>query len=324
MKIALLVVFAFILDFIFKDPKNIPSLSKIIGKCIDILDISRKIYKHKYISMVLGFIVTVFISVLFFIIPYYILSFLYSQNTYIAMAIEIVMCTFLISHGALKETAMKVYHCLSSNSLDDAKKTLSTMVGRDTSNMTEEQIIKTTAEATAEDTNDLILAPIFYMLIGGASLGFLYKAVNILDSKIGYRNQQYLYFGKFAARLDDILNIIPARITGITYVFAAFLAGLDYKNACAVFLKDRWNSFSPNSGYPISAVSGALDLQLGGGAYYSGEYIERAYIGEDRKTANIEDIPKACMLMTITSVIGFIMLILLKLAITGISANISG
>lgn len=317
MNISVIIVTAFILDIVFKDPHQIPHFVTFIGMMIRKGEaVIRKIFiSNKWTDLFGGFLLTIFVVAVSFLIPYIVLGILYSINIYLGAAVEIFLCFQILALGSLKEAAMRVYSSFSLNSLDMARKEVSKIVGRDTENLTEKEVVKATVESVAENTNDGVVAPLFYMLIGGASLGMLYKAVNTLDSMIGYRNKKYNYFGRFAARLDDVLNIIPARITGFLYVAASLLSGFDYKNSYRILLRDRWNHLSPNSGYPEAAVAGALNIQLGGSAYYSGEYVEKKYIGDDIKEPDIEDIPKVCMLMTFVSVLALVILVALKIAI---------
>lgn len=320
MKIDFMLIIAFILDLIFKDPKNIPHPVVYIGRLIKYGELFlRKIFrKGAAAETIAGTILTLFVVIISFIVPYIILSIFYSINMVLGIVIEIFICYQILALGSLKEAGMKVYAELYTNNIEQAKEKLSHIVGRDTANMNEKDVVKATVESVSENTNDGVVAPLFYMIIGGASLGMLYKAVNTLDSMIGYKNKKYEYFGKVAARLDDVLNIIPARITGFLYVAAAFLSGFNYKNAYKTLLRDRWNHASPNSGYPESAVAGALDIQLGGPASYFGEIVEKKYIGDNVKEPNMEDIPKAGMLMTIVSVLALILLVLAKFAIISI------
>ena len=317
MKIGFMIIIAFILDLIFKDPKHIPHPVVMIGKIIKYGEISlRKIFRKGAVSeTIAGTILTLFVIIISFIIPYIILSICYSINMILGISVEIFMCFQLLALGSLKEAAMKIYTELSTGSLNGARKNLTHIVGRDTENLDEKSVIKASVESVAENTSDGVIAPLFYMLIGGASFGMFYKAVNTLDSMIGYKNKKYQYFGKAAARLDDILNIIPARITGFLYVAAALFSGFNYKKSYAILIRDRWNHSSPNSGYPEAAMAGALGLQLGGPASYSGEIVDKKYIGDDDKEPNMEDIPKACMLMTIVSVLALILMILVKFAV---------
>lgn len=320
MKIGFMLIVAFVLDLIFKDPKNIPHPVVYIGKLIKYGEIFlRKIFRRGAVAeTIAGVILTIFVVVVSFLVPYIILSIFYSINMVLGIVVEIFMCYQILALGSLKEAAMKVYGELYTGNIEQAKEKLSHIVGRDTENMHEKDVIKATVESVSENTNDGVVAPLFFMIIGGASLGMLYKAVNTLDSMIGYKNKKYEYFGKVAARLDDVLNIIPARITGFLYVAAAFLSGFNYKSAYKILLRDRWNHSSPNSGYPESAAAGALDIQLGGPASYFGEMVDKKYIGDDNKQPNMEDIPKVCMLMTIVSVLALILLILAKFAIISI------
>lgn len=317
MKIGFMLIIAFILDLIFKDPKGIPHPVVMIGKIIKYGEISlRKIFRNGAVSeTIAGTVLTLFVVIISFIVPYVILSICYSINIIFGILVEVFLCFQILALGSLKEAAMKVYTELSTGSLNGARKSLSHIVGRDTENLEEKGVVKATVESVAENTSDGVVAPLFYMLIGGASFGMLYKAVNTLDSMIGYKNKKYQYFGKVAARLDDILNIIPARITGFLYVLAALLSGFNYRKSYEILLRDRWNHSSPNSGYPEAAMSGALGIQLGGPASYFGEVVDKKYIGDDDKEPNMEDIPKACMLMTIVSVLALVLMILAKFAV---------
>lgn len=317
MKIGFMLIIAFILDLIFKDPKGIPHPARMIGKIIKYGEISlRKIFRNGAVSeTIAGTVLTLFVVIISFIVPYVILSICYSINIIFGILVEVFLCFQILALGSLKEAAMKVYTELSTGSLNGARKNLSHIVGRDTEKLEEKGVVKATVESVAENTSDGVIAPLFYMLIGGASFGMLYKAVNTLDSMIGYKNKKYQYFGKVAARLDDILNIIPARITGFMYVLAALLSGFNYRKSYEILLRDRWNHSSPNSGYPEAAMSGALGIQLGGPASYFGEVVDKKYIGDDDKEPNMEDIPKACMLMTIVSVLALVLMILAKFAV---------
>lgn len=317
MKIGFMLIIAFILDLIFKDPKGIPHPARMIGKIIKYGEISlRKIFRNGAVSeTIAGTVLTLFVVIISFIVPYVILSICYSINIIFGILVEVFLCFQILALGSLKEAAMKVYTELSTGSLNGARKNLSHIVGRDTEKLEEKGVVKATVESVAENTSDGVVAPLFYMLIGGASFGMLYKAVNTLDSMIGYKNKKYQYFGKVAARLDDILNIIPARITGFLYVLAALLSGFNYRKSYEILLRDRWNHSSPNSGYPEAAMSGALGIQLGGPASYFGEVVDKKYIGDDDKEPNMEDIPKACMLMTIVSVLALVLMILAKFAV---------
>ncbi len=192
---------------------------------------------------------------------------------------------------------MKVYEKLREESLPGARQAVSMIVGRDTKALTEEGVIKAAVETVAENTSDGVIAPLFYMLIGGAPLAFLYKAVNTMDSMIGYKNDRYLYFGKAAAKMDDVFNFIPARISAVLMIAAAFLCGFDGKNAWKIYRRDRRNHASPNAAQTEAVCAGALGVQLAGNAFYFGKLYEKPTIGDPLRPICREDIPAACRLM---------------------------
>ena len=201
---------------------------------------------------------------------------------------------------------MKVYYPLNEGNYPEARKYLSYIVGRDTQNLDAKGITKATVETIAENTTDGVVAPLFYMAIGGAPLAFLYKAINTMDSMIGYRNEKYEKFGKVAARLDDIANFIPARITALLMIAASALNGLDYKNAFRMFLRDRKNHKSPNSAQTESVCAGALNVQLAGNAYYFGQLVHKPTIGDNNREIVAQDIVLTNKLMYTTSVLAVI------------------
>lgn len=178
---------------------------------------------------------------------------------------------------------------------------LSWLVGRDTEHLSEAEVIKADVETIAENTTDGVTAPMIFMAIGGAPLGFAYKAVNTLDSMVGYRNEKYRYLGTASARMDDILNFVPARISGILMVLSAFLLKYDGRNAWQCFLRDRNKHLSPNSAQTESACAGALGIQLGGTHDYFGKAVEKPTIGEEKRQPEPEDIRRANRLMLWTS-----------------------
>ena len=180
---------------------------------------------------------------------------------------------------------------------------LSYIVGRDTGSLNEEQIAKAAVETVAENTSDGVIAPLLFLLLGGAPLGFAYKAVNTADSMIGYKNDRYLYFGRFAARLDDLCNWIPARLSGLFMALSAFCIGLDGKNALRIYRRDRRNHASPNSAQTESACAGALNIQLAGDASYFGKTVHKPTIGDPVRRAEPEDILRAHRLLYGTSLL---------------------
>jgi len=196
------------------------------------------------------------------------------------LVVETVLCWNVLAVRTMKNESMKVYHALFNGDLSGARYALSMIVGRDTDSLDREEIIKADVETVAEGTCDAVIAPFFYLFIGGPVLGLVYKAVNTMDSMIGYRNSRYEYFGKCAARLDDIMNFIPSRIGALLIILTAyFLPGADGENALSVWKKDRNAHDSINAGQTESAAAGALNIMLGGPALYSGIKKERPVMG---------------------------------------------
>jgi adenosylcobinamide-phosphate synthase len=295
---------AFILDLIFGDPYWLLHPVCIIGKAISALEkMLRKIVKNELFA---GTVLVLVISGLAFFVPFLILYLANTLNYYLAMGIEIYFCNQIFAVKSLKKESMKVYYPLKEGNYPEARKYLSYIVGRDTQNLDAKGITKATVETIAENTTDGVVAPLFYMAIGGAPLAFLYKAINTMDSMIGYRNEKYEKFGKVAARLDDIANFIPARITALLMIAASALNGLDYKNAFRMFLRDRKNHKSPNSAQTESVCAGALNVQLAGNAYYFGQLVHKPTIGDNNREIVAQDIVLTNKLMYTTSVLAVI------------------
>lgn len=208
-----------------------------------------------------------------------------------------------------------MYRCLKEQDLKAARKAVSMIVGRDTENLTEEGVIKAAVETVAENTSDGVTAPLFYMMLGGAPLGFLYKAVNTMDSMLGYKNEKYLYFGKIPAKLDDIFNYIPARLTALTMICASFLAGMDGKNAKKIYLRDRNKHASPNAAQTESVCAGALRIRLAGDAVYFGKLYKKEFIGEALRPIEPEDILKSGRLMYMTTILMLFVFTAVKLCV---------
>jgi len=209
----------------------------------------------------------------------------------------------MLAAKSLKMESMKVYDKLKEKDLPGARKAVSMIVGRDTENLSEQGVIRATVETIAENTSDGVIAPMFYMIIGGAIGGIFYKTINTMDSMIGYKNDKYLYFGKAAAKLDDIINFIPARIAAVCMIMAAFLVGLDGKGSFRIFKRDRFNHASPNSAQTEAVCSGALGVQLAGDAYYFGKLYPKKTIGDFTREIELEDIRTANRLMYKTALV---------------------
>lgn len=227
----------------------------------------------------------------------------YSINLYAGVIAEAVMTWQILATKCLRVESMRVYDALRTDGVDAGRRAVSMIVGRDTSVLDAAGVTRAAVETIAENTSDGVIAPMLYTAIGGPVLGFVYKAVNTMDSMLGYKNDKYMYFGRFAARLDDVVNFIPARISAYLMIAAAFIGGrqLDGKNAYRIFKRDRFNHASPNSAQTESVCAGALRVQLAGDAVYFGKLVKKKYIGDGLREIEYEDIKRANRLMYITA-----------------------
>ena len=310
----------FILDFIFGDPRWLYHPVCLIGKLISVLEKGiRKIFPAtEKGELAGGCLETVLVCAFSLGIPAAALYFLYRYQPVAGVILETFWCYQLLATRSLKDESMKVYDRLKNGTLDEARHAVSMIVGRDTAELTEEGVTKAAVETVAENSSDGVIAPVIYMAIGGAPLMFLYKGINTMDSMLGYKNDRYLYFGRCSAKLDDVANYIPARISGWLMVLSAFLCGFDGRNAVRIYRRDRRNHASPNSAQTEAAMAGALDVQLAGNAYYFGKLYEKPTIGDPLRKIEVEDISRANRLLYATSVTGLILCLVIRLAVTGI------
>lgn len=291
------VLLGFILDAILGDPYALPHPVRWIGSFIS--------FQEKYIRQKLngkmlivgGLFITILTVGASAVIPAVLLYFAYGVNRYVGIGLEGVLCFYMLALRSLKKESMKVYAALAKNDTEGARKAVSGIVGRDTLYLDKSGITKAAVETVAENTSDGVVAPLFYMLIFGAVGGCVYKAVNTLDSMLGYRDENYIYIGKIPAILDDILNLIPSRISALLMIFAAFILRYDCKNALRIFKRDRYEHKSPNSAQTESVCAGALDIRLAGDAYYFGKLCKKPYIGDNIREIEAEDIVRANRLM---------------------------
>lgn len=303
--IVLVIILAFILDCLLGDPEYPFHPIRLMGKFIS-LNIS--IYKkrnnsNKIFSFIFGSITSILTITLAFILTKLIIVFFAEFNVYIGFIVKVILCYTIIAPRALMDESIKVYNSINEKNLLESRKNLSYIVGRDTNNLNYEQIIKATVETISENLSDGVIAPILFVFIGGVPLGMAYKAVNTLDSMIGYRNESYEYFGKFAAKLDDIVNFIPARLSALIMVLSTKCIGEDVKGAIEIYRRDRNNHKSPNSAHTESVCAGALGLSLGGGSYYHGKLVLKPTIGDDINKPDIRHIVQANKLMYGTTVL---------------------
>ena len=225
----------------------------------------------------------------------------YFAHPILGACAEAFMTYQILAAKGLKSESMKVFDRLERDDLSGARKEVSMIVGRDTDNLDAEGVTKAAVETVAENTSDGVVAPMLYCAVGGPVLGLMYKAVNTMDSMIGYKNDKYLYFGRAAAKLDDAANFLPARISAVFMLFSAFIGGFDFKNALRIYKRDRLKHSSPNSAHTEAVCAGALGVRLAGDAVYFGKTVKKPFIGEALRKIEPEDIRRANRLMYFTA-----------------------
>lgn len=297
------IIAGFILDLIFGDPRWLPHPICLIGKLIGFLEntFRPRLAPSKNALLLGGAGMAVIVLLLCYAVPLLLLSAAGMFSPHLAFALETFMYYQIFATKSLRDASMEVHDALAANDLAEARVKLSWIVGRDTQALDEEEIIKGAVETVAENTADGVIAPMFYMFLGGAPLAFLYKGINTMDSMVGYKNEKFLYFGRCAAKLDDVANLIPARITGLAMIAAAFLAGLDGAGAWKIFWRDRYHHLSPNSAMTEAAAAGALHVQLGGDHFYFGKLVHKETIGDDLRPVRADDIKKTNKLLYLTA-----------------------
>jgi adenosylcobinamide-phosphate synthase len=305
------VLIAIILDFILGDPSWFPHPVIYIGKIISKLEnYSRKISENSNSLKIYGGLIVIIIGFLTFTIPYILLE-LSLINIYLFHILNIIIIWTTIATKSLDNAGMKVYNSLKNNNILEARKNLSYIVGRDTENLSKTEIIKADIETIGENTSDGVIAPIFYSIIGGAPLSMLYKGINTMDSMLGYLTEKYKFIGFFPAKIDDLFNLIPARLTGILICLSSPIVKGNIITTLKIMFRDRKNHKSPNSAYPEAAMASAIKIQLGGTNSYFGEKIYKPRIGDDIKLISYEDIKKAIKLMYSSEILLIIIVLIL-------------
>ena len=295
------------LDCLIGDPQWMPHPVRLMGALISALD---KLWNREEDSpsvlRVKGLVLAAFVVSATLQITRGLLRVLYGWGPAAGVAAESILCCYALAARNLRDSSMEVYKALTENGGDllKARRAVSMIVGRDTENMDREGVIRAAVETVAENTADGVIAPLFYLALGGAVGGMAYKAINTMDSMLGYKNERYQYFGTAAARLDDAAGFIPARLSGLLLVAAAGLTGMDAANAWRIFCRDRYAHKSPNSAQSESAVAGALGVQLAGDAVYGGQVVHKPFIGDPLREIEEEDIRRANKLMYAASGLG--------------------
>ncbi len=314
MRMIILLVTAFLLDCLFGDPHNPWHPVCLIGHLIAALEKGlRSLLPDSHQGEWMGgVILVVLVTGMAAGTSAIILKLAWMIHPWLSIVLESVMCYQLLAARSLKDESMKVYEALHNGDTEGARKAVAMIVGRDTERLDDAGIARAAVETVAENTSDGVIAPMIFMAIGGAPFAFFYKAVNTMDSMVGYKNDRYLYFGRAAARLDDAVNFIPSRLAGLMITGAAFITGMDGKNAYRIFKRDRKCHASPNSAQTEAACAGALGLRLAGDAWYFGKLYHKPYIGDDRRPIEDTDIIRANRLMYTASIICLVLCLIAR------------
>ena len=297
------VVGGFVLDVLFGDPAWLPHPVVLMGRCISKLEktLRARFPKTQQGELLAGAVLAFCLPVGTFLLTSAVCLLAAKISPWLGLAVQMFWCGQALAAKGLVQESRNVYNKLVKPDLPAARKAVSRIVGRDTENLTAEGVTKAAVETVAENASDGVIAPLLYMLIGGAPLALTYKAINTMDSMLGYKNEKYLYFGRAAAKLDDLANYIPSRLAALLWVAAAAFTGNDAKGAWRIWRRDRRNHASPNSAQTESACAGALGVQLAGPAYYFGEYYPKPTIGDALRPIEPQDILRADRMMYVAS-----------------------
>ena len=295
MTICVAAFLGFLLDLWLADPGWMPHPVVLMGKCITRLEevLRRRFPATPKGERAAGCVLAVLLPVGTLVLTGAICLLAGRIHPLLGLAVQTFWCWQALAVKGLAEESKNVYRQLAAEDLPGARRAVARIVGRDTQALTEEGVTKAAVETVAENFSDGVVAPLFYMMIGGAPLALCYKAVNTMDSMIGYKNQRYLQFGRAAAKLDDAANYLPSRLAAVFWIAAAGLTGQDAPNAWRIWRRDRRNHASPNSAQTESACAGALGVQLAGPAYYFGEYYNKPTIGDAKRPIEPRDILRA-------------------------------
>ena len=295
----------FVLDTLFGDPPWLPHPVVLMGKAISALEkrLRARLPQTPQGELLGGAVVAFTLPVGTFLLTSLVCLGAAKLSPWLGLAVQMFWCGQALAAKGLAQESTNVYRALIKPDLPAARRAVSRIVGRDTQNLTLEGVTKAAVETVAENASDGVIAPLLYMLLGGAPLALTYKAINTMDSMLGYKNEKYLYFGRAAAKLDDAANYLPSRLAGLLWCAAAALTGNSPKGAWRIWRRDRRNHASPNSAQTESACAGALGVQLAGPAYYFGEYYAKPTIGDPLRPIEPEDIRRANRMMYAESVL---------------------
>lgn len=299
----------FCIDLIVGDPHGLPHPVVGIGRLISLLEqlFRRLLPKTKGGEIAAGVCIWVLTVLISAGLPAALLYGAQKLSVWLRLALESVMCWQILATKSLRDESMKVFSALRGGTLAEARQAVSMIVGRDTAQLDEKGVARAAVETVAENTSDGVIAPLLFLALGGAPLGFFYKAVNTMDSMLGYVEMPYKNVGLIPAKLDDVFNFIPARLSAFLMLAAGALLRLDVKNGWRIFRRDRYRHASPNSAQTESVCAGLLGLRLAGDAWYHGVLHRKAFIGDAVREIETDDIPRACRLMTATALLALVL-----------------
>lgn len=299
------ILLAYFLDILLGDPYWLPHPIRGIGKLINYLE--RKLRKFISNQRLSGIILTVTVVGLTYLGVFFTMRLAEHINKWVGFVTSTIFIYTTLSTKSLGKEARSVYQSLRVENIKEARRKLSLIVGRDTQTLNQDEIIRATVETVAENSVDGIISPLFYAALGGAPLALAYKAINTLDSMVGYKNERYIHFGWFSAKLDDVVNYIPARLTILLIPLASLISRKKPLNTLRIILRDGRKSPSPNAGLPEAGFAGALGIQLGGAISYQGKRYYKPLIGEKLRKKEQEDILRAIHLMYVLSLVTLIL-----------------
>ncbi len=297
----------FLIDYIVGDPYSIPHPVVAIGKLIDFFDSRLRRGNSNPADIGRGALTVVSVALVSTAVPALILWAAWLVHPVVYFVISSIMCWQILAARQLFREGLKVQRALEKGDVEGARGAVSMIVGRDTNVLDDKGICRAAVETVAENTSDGVIAPLVFLILFGPAGGFFYKSINTMDSMLGYKNEKYLYFGRAAAKTDDVVNYIPARISALLMIVTAPLCGLDAKNAWRIFRRDRYKHASPNSAQTESVCAGALRVRLAGDAVYGGVVHKKEYIGDPDREIEPYDVTRAGKLMYAAS---FLMLLL--------------
>jgi adenosylcobinamide-phosphate synthase len=305
---------AYFLDLVLGDPRWFPHPVRGFGLLIQAAEkVLRWPSAHPLWEKTAGSLLALGLPALVFGVCHYVILWAAGMGPGVQTFLVVLLAYTTLATRSLHQEAAQVIEALEQGRISDARKRLSRIVGRDTENLDRPGILKGVLETMSENLSDGIVAPLFFLLLGGVPLAMAFKAVSTLDSMVGYKNSRYLHFGWASARLDDLLNYLPARITGLLICLLSFFMGLSAKEAWRILRRDGRKPSSPNAGIPEAALAGALQIQLGGPIYYGGIRAEKPFLGDDRTEITLEDYRKTIMILYGVSLVMALLVFIFRL-----------